>query len=332
MALLIMAGCEIGAPQRVPTSSEHTSSGPSGSVVLASFEDPEGHTVGSTSITIVDLDDGSSRPASLPGFVSGDAQFKFFLASDYLVFRCDSGACAIDSGLAGETRTLGDAWCMAPSATEGLAWLASLDPDSPNTVRAMATVREVSQTGEVMAESQLPSARWHCPVGAVTQGVIFQENGSLVVWDTDAGEVASRLAGPFPAATHEDLVAWCDFQCDGGLHVSDVASDRDIVIDGGEDWRFEETYNGAFAPDGRSLAVPVRGAGESQVAIVDLDNRSVRLVPNSRLTPYQLMTWSGDWLVFDTGEGYLTAFHRDTEEMTTITVDETQTFFAMVAI
>jgi WD40 repeat protein len=303
--------------------------------VLASFEQIEGQPVEGTNMTVIDLATGESRPLHLPEFASGDAQFKLEPTGGKLIFRgssgTEAGAYAIDQDLHGDAQLLGTSWYFAPSATDGRVWLMILDPDSPPTVGGLKAVREVTVDGRTTVEDTgPPPGDW--VVGAVGDGLLIQEDG-LLVWDPRSGRIVSRLDGVFPVDTRGDVVAWCESRCPE-LRLTDVATGEDIAIEPPEGLAFEETYNGAFSPDGRWLAAPVKHDGVSKVAIVDMESESARLVPDSSLTPYQLLTWSpaGDWLIFGTAEGTLSAYRPDTGESMTIPLDEAQTFFAMAAV
>jgi hypothetical protein len=339
--LVAIAGC--GTSNSTPPSSQSggsptaagSASYPTGSIVLASFEETEGEPVHETNMTVIDLESGNSRPLALPEFASGDAQFKLERTGEKLVFRgtsgTEAGAYAIDQDLRGEPLLLGESWYFVPSATDGRVWLTILDPDSPATVRGLKAVREVTVDGEVTFEGTGPPPGDNL-VGAVSQGLLIQKDG-LQVWDPRADRIVSRLDGVFPVDTYGDVVAWCDSRCPE-LHVTDVATGEDTVIDAPEGLRFEETYNGAFAPDGGMLAVPVRVGESMRVALVDIATSSVHLVPSSTLSHYQLMSWtpSGEWLVFDTGDGHLTAYQHDSGESTIIPIDNSQTYFAIAAV
>lgn len=293
-------------------------------LVVGSIEEMQGSTVVGIALRAIDLETGESRKLDVSDFAPGDAQFALVRTGKGFVFACSSGACALDDSLQGESRTLGDAWCFAPSATEGNVWLAFLDPDSPDTVRSMNSVREVSLDGEVWVDSVLPSDRWHCPMGAVNQGVLFQEDEGLVVWDAEAREVVSRLPGPFPADTHGNLVAWCEQNCRGGLHVTDIGSGEDIVIEADDSFQFQETYDGAFSPDGSLLALPVATDNSEhprQVAVVDVQARTARLIDGVQIRGPMAWASSGDRLFIVVGEGRIAVYDRASGELHEVSVD-----------
>ncbi|MPZ69983.1 MAG: hypothetical protein GEU71_10710 [Actinobacteria bacterium] len=288
-----------------------------------------------TPIVVVDLETGETRTLVVPEFGPGDAQFAIAPIGGRIVFRgpsgTEAGAYVIDRDLENDPVLLGKSWYFVPSATVGRVWLTTLDPDSPSTVRDLESVREVTVDGEVTVPETGPPPRASI-VGAVRQGLIVQKDG-LQVWDPRTDRIVTRIDGVFPVDTSGDVVAWCDKGCPE-IHLTDVANGTDRVIEPPVGVTFSETYNGAFSPDDRFLAVPVRNEEGEQVAVIDVESLSARLVPNSGLSVYQLMTWStsGDWLVFDTGEGHLSMFHPDTGRSATIPLDPTKTFFSLTAL
>lgn len=293
-------------------------------LVVGSIEETQGSTVVGIALRAIDLETGESRRLDVADFAPGDAQFALVRTGSGFVFACSSGACALDDNLQGRSRTLGDAFCFAPSATEGRVWLAFLDPDSPDTVRSMDSVREVSLDGEVSVDSPLPPERWHCPVGAVDQGVLFQDDDGLVVWDPESREVVSRLPGPFPADTHGNLVAWCEQNCRGGLHVTDIGSGEDIVIEADDSFQFQETYDGAFSPDGSLLVLPVatdNSQDHRHIAVVDVKAMTARLIEGVQIGGPMAWASSGDRLFIVVGEGRIAVYDRASGKLHEVSVD-----------
>jgi hypothetical protein len=313
------------APARPPVAPQD----PSYDLVVGSIEERDQRGVTEVGVRAIDLATGDSTLLEVSDFQPGDAQFSVVRVGLGFVYRCESGACALKGNLR-ETQSLGEAWCLSPSSTEGRAWLAYLDPDSPSTVRSMEAIQEVSLDGEIAVDSELPPDRWHCPVGAVNQGVLFSEADDTVVWDAEAGVVVSRLPGPFPADAQGDLVAWCDFGCDEGLHVTDIATDEDITIQSGGDFRWAETFDGAFSPDGSLLALPVMTEGAelpNQVALVDVEQRTARLIDDD-LRIRGPMDWSssGERLFIVVGDGRIAVFDTASGQLQEVAVDSPEIF------
>lgn len=293
-------------------------------LVVGSIFETQGSTVVGIALRAIDLETGKSRRLDVSDFAPGDAQFALVRTGNGFVYACSSGACALNDNLQGGSRTLGGAWCFAPSAHEGRVWLAFLDPDSPDTVRSMESVREVSLDGEVSVDSPLPPDRWHCPVGAVDQGVLFQDDEGLAVWDAESREVVSRLPGPFPADTNGSLVAWCEQNCTGGLHLTDIGSGEDIVIEADDSFQFQETYDGDFSPDGSLLALPVATDSSEQlrqVALVDVQARTARRIESVQIRGPMTWSSSGDRLFIVVGKGRIAVYERATGELREVSID-----------
>jgi hypothetical protein len=302
---------------------------PADDLVVGSIEEKNQGGVVEVGLRAIDLETGDSRLLEVSDFLPGDAQFSVVRTGSGYVYRCESGACALEGNLQSETHSLGEAWCLSPSATEGRVWLAYLDPNSPSTVRSMEAIQEVFLDGEIATDSQLPPDRWHCPVGAVNQGVLFSEGDDIVVWDTEAGEVVSRLPGPFPADAQGDLVAWCDFGCRGGLHVTDIRTGEDVTIESDGDFRLAETFDGAFSPDGSLLALPVTTGDAqlpNQVALVDVEQRTARLIEGLRSRGPMDWASTGERLFVVTGAGRITVYDAASGDLREVAIDAPEIF------
>jgi len=303
--------------------------------------------VGSCSLTVVDLDAGTSRSVPVPELALGDAQFRIVRSGSKLVFRgstsgstgSDVETFTLNLDLEDPPQSIGESWYFVPSATEGRVWLAILDPESPETVRALEAVKEVTADGEVtVPHTTLPRGRWLSLVGAVEGALVFQSGGDdagLEVWDPLDQEMVMRLPGPFPAATHGSMIAWCGQGCEE-LHITDVATGDDRTITPGTGFSFEETYYAAFSPDGSLLAVPVasEGRGPRQVALVDVAEGTATVIKGSELGEYYgSMTWSssGDWVFFNAGRGRIMAYRPGSTEAEFLPVEIDDNFFGMAA-
>ncbi len=93
-----------------------------------------------------------------------------------------------------------------PSASEGRVWLALLDPESPETIRNLRALREVTVDGRVtVPDSGPPPCRGPTVLAAVTDGLLCQDEDGVRVWNPATGDVIRDLPGPFVAATHGNL-------------------------------------------------------------------------------------------------------------------------------
>jgi len=87
--------------------------------------------------------------ASFPELAPGDPPYSMVRADDALVVYGGGRTYAIDLGLESPPRDLGASWYFVPSARADRVWLMTLDPESPDTIRDLAAVREVSLDGRV---------------------------------------------------------------------------------------------------------------------------------------------------------------------------------------
>lgn len=263
-------------------------------------------------LTEVDIDTHSVLFHDLPELAPGDPLYKLISRGDVLVFygQTDSGpaAFAIDPD-SPTTPTLIDdeAWFFVPSAVEDRVWIAVLDPSSPETVRALKAVREITVEGSVTSpDISPPDGRW--PVAAVDDGLVFQGDDVLEIWDPETLEFVETLPGPFPVAVWRNRIVACGLQCDQLELVDlDAGSRRSIGLPEGV--ASVEGYGGAFSPDGRYVAVPgfltegpLTLETELAVVLVDFDTGEVSVIPGTltqnRFT-FPFMAWGseGEWLV-----------------------------------
>lgn len=293
------------------------------------------------SITRIDLATRESVTVTLPELAPGDPPFHLVETGGRLVVYGGSHTYALDLDLKRPPQDLGESWYFVPSGREGRVWLTRLDLESPETVRDLEAVREVTVDGDVtVPETGRPSSRGPSILAAVKDGLLFQEGDELRLWDPRTGKVTLRLPGPFPADTHGNLVAWCGQGC-LTLLITDVATGEDLAISPGGSFRFEETYEGAFSPDGTLLAVPVVTSPGThleghrhQVGIVDARAGTVRLVEGSDLADdYPAMAWSpsGEWLFFSAGAGRIMAYRRESEKAIVLPVRAPASFIDMAA-
>jgi sugar lactone lactonase YvrE len=169
-------------------------------------------------------------------------------------------------------------------------------------------VREVTLAGMQTRASRRRPPRW--PLAALRNGLVMQ-GSRLELWDPASGRITQRLPGVFPVASRDWRLVSCAAGC-RVLHVSDTLRGTRGVIEPAPGTRFTESYDGAFSPDGRLVAVPARDRhGTPRVAIVDLAHRTAMLVRGPRLArAYPLMAWSqSGWLFYNAGHGRLAAYN-----------------------
>lgn len=325
-----------GSARTTRADAAHTASAdrrlPGGTLILRPLREPV--------LTAVDVRTGEVIERPVPELAPGDALYHLVRTGDRLVLYGGSVTYALDLDLRGPPTSLGDSWYFVPSATDGRVWLAILDPTSPETVRDLEAVREVTLDGRVTVRSAgPPPCSGPTVVAAVKDGVVCQDDG-LVVWEPATGKVLRRLAGPYPVDTHENVVAWCGHGCPQ-LHLTDIGTGEETRVPAERSFSFNETYDGAFSPDGSLLAVPVTvhgrkpasRAGSDGIALVDVRAGRAYLVEGSRSGVYTALAWSptGDWLFFTTGEGRVMAYRPGSDRAIPLSADVPRTVLDMVA-
>jgi len=310
-ALALLAGC--GGTSSAVEAGEASEDLPTGTLVLLPLREAR--------LTAVDVSSGEATHRPVP-VGPGDALYHLAKTGDRLVLYGGSVTYALDLGLREEPTSLGQSLYFVPSATDGRVWLALHDPASPETVRSLKGVREVTLDGRVTVQSAGPPP---CPgptiVAAIEDGVLCQQDNELVVWEPATGKVLKRLTGSYPVDVYGNVVAWCSHGCPD-IRLTDIGTGKETIIQAERSFSFNETYDGAFSPDGSLLAVPVTvdgrepasGGGSDGVALIDVRTGSVDLIEGSRSGVYTALAWSptGDWLFFTDGAGRVMAYRPGT--------------------
>ncbi|HWH09767.1 MAG TPA: hypothetical protein VG165_01460 [Solirubrobacteraceae bacterium] len=298
LSVLALAGCgphdpRAGAPHSVGLA------GPSDTLYLVDVA--PGH------LTTVDVSTGATRTRKVAELSPGDPPYSVAIAGGRLVLYGGDQTSTIGLDLREPARSLGDSWFFLPSAAPGRVWLALLDPRSPDTVRALRGVREVTVTGRVTLARSARPPRW--PSAALDTGLVLQTVGGLELWDPATGRILRALPGLFPVAARGSRLVSCGRGCPI-LFVTDTRTGARTQIAPGRGFDFEETYGGAFSPDGSQLAVPaIARGGTRRVALVDVRARAATLIPGPSLGVDDQITWSPTgWLYFYAGAGRLAAY------------------------
>lgn len=270
------------------------------------------------------------------GFSGGDAQFPFVYTQGTVVFRCSSGACALN--LADEEEAvaeIGLAWCLAPSAVPGRVWLAELDPDEPPRASRIGSAREVDVPGgKVHAEIDVSPLNLTCPVGSFDGGLLFQDGEGLLAVDV-SGDI-QRIPDHFAVTGHGTRVVSNGDRPRGFLRITDVERGEERRGPAPRGWSFVPGDEGDISPDGSNAAALVQRDGveragrDTFVAIVDLEagTATVRGPASGSLS----FSDDGQWLYAVGGPGgdgrpgyarEITAYEvdRPTPYVTTTTVD-----------
>ena len=268
----------------------------------------------------IDVDAATVDSYPLSQLAPGDPPVRLVRRGDLLAAWGSSdanyGVHLIDPANPAATTLLSPAWMFIPSAEPDRVWLGIRDPDSPDTVRALSAVREVAITGEITVPDVAPPNGWW-PIAAVLDGLLFQTDDSLLLWDPTTGEDLRTLPGPFPVATWGNRIASCTSPCDQ-IQLTDLDTNTETVIAAPEGVEWFDGYGGAFSPDGRYLAVVAAGSTgdsgvgpwtQSMAVIIDVASGSAAVVEGSRQTgwdyPHVAWTEDSEWLLFANGPDLL---------------------------
>ena len=213
-----------------------------------------------------------------------------FRQGAYTVLAANTRAWAVPAGQAGPRRLLGPATTVLPALAADRVWLVTVRFGMPT--RWFRLVEVGLADGRVWRRWTLPLQA--APVAVLPSGVLTRTvDDDLQVVAPGSGRVRAVLAR---AATfidaRADRVAWLT---GGDLHVRNLRTGVDVVVapaNGSAGWdalggpvrRAGCCYGlGAFAPDGRTLAIFARvaGPGAPGLAVVDLARGRAALLPGS---------------------------------------------------
>jgi hypothetical protein len=296
---LVLAGCgSVSRPVRSAAPLEQAAARPTGTLYLSSTQfEPR-------TVTIIDAGRARVEVRRLSELSPGDPPYAIAVIDGQVVVYGRGGTYGFGASVREPGRLVGASWFFIPSASRGRVWLVLLDTRDPDQSHGLGSVREVIVEGKViLAHSDRPP---YTPVAAVDGGLLVQAQ-TLEVWQPASGRIVRKLPGVFPLATRRSLVVSCSSQCPV-LHLTNARTGSDARIRPGPDFRFVASYDGAFSPDGRLVAVPATTtAGESRVAVVDIARRAATLVPGPGLArDYTLIAWaSTGWLFYNAGNGHL---------------------------
>lgn len=309
-------------------------------------------------LTEVDIDARSVTVHELPELAPGDPLYKLVSRGDDLVFygQTDVGTAtyAVDPDTPGSPTVIdAEAWFFVPSAVEDRVWIADLDESSPDTIRALEAVREVAVDGTVTSPDVAPpEGRW--PVAAVADGLVFQGDDVLEIWDPNTQEFVATLPGPFPVAAWGNRLVTCGQELVGDVVVEECGHLDLIELDANTQRTIEvprgvvsvDGYGGAFSPDGRYVAVPGRlseppitDQTELVVVLVDFDTGESSVIPGT-LTKNRFgfpgVAWSSDgqWVfmgpfMVDDDSGDLRAYRLGDETAYRIPIEVENEYFGM---
>jgi WD40 repeat protein len=227
-----------------------------------------------------------------------------------------------------------------PSAEDDRVWVEIVNADGPSSGEGSRSIREMTIDGDVtVPDVVLPGGFF--PLASVGRYLAFQglDGSGLSVWDPRTGEFVDHLEGQFPLASRGDVLAWCQGDCEA-VHITDFATGDDtVVVCPGGTFGFEE-YEGAFSPDGRTLALALRidfgRDSRRALTLVDVETGYLDVVDDTNVEPgYVYVDWSPSGeSVFITGgsdERHLIEYRPSDGEARTIPV-EVGDFYGMAAV
>ena len=251
---------------------------------------------GDGELTVVDVAARSSRTLKLPQLSPGDPPYRILRAGDKLVLYGRNAVYTVDLQLRSEPRKLAEAWFFIPAAEPDRLSLAILDPKSPETVRALTSVREVAVDGRVTVPGvPPPGGRW--PVAAVDDALVLEGRaGGLEVWDRTTRKVTRVLPGEAAGAGHGNRLPWCSHDY-GKLHVTDVRTGDELAVAALAGFATFDCWSAAFSPDGSLLAVPVAERRDYEahraLALIDLERGVAKVVQGSWVeSGYVFVAWA----------------------------------------
>ncbi|MGZ8632019.1 MAG: hypothetical protein ACXWZF_13810 [Actinomycetota bacterium] len=298
LALVVIAGAWTAAERR-----DERSVPPVTPVAVATADrlflagDGEAWVVDPASLTV--------RHLSMPQLPPGDALHRVVRRGEVLVAWAYE-TLLLDPNDPTKTRVLvPDSLYFIPSSAPDRVWVAIADEARDD--GRLSAVREVATDGEITVPDTLPpDGAW--PIAAVGRNLVFQRDNELIVWDPASGREVGRLEGGFQIAWQGDLLASCGGRC-SELLVTDVADGGELTISPPAGAAGFEAFQGAFSPDGTTLAVAaILGEdpdADRRLALIDLDTGRIELVDGATVaTPYVFIDWapSGDTVFIAGGQ------------------------------
>jgi hypothetical protein len=294
IGLLVMAGLvtglwlSFGPRQRQPVGPPSPTSGGVGSesrLFLA----------GDGELWVVDVATTSVRHMRLSELSPGDPPYRIVRRGDKLVlwgyktYVFDPNADSAPQVL------VEDSLVFMPSAAADKVWVAVDSTDTGD----VGAIREVAIDGRVtVPDTKPPGGQW--PVAALEAGLVFQvpdgQLDVLEVWDPRTGEVIRQLPGQFPVASYGNILAWCADPCDT-LHITNVVTGEGVEVRPPPGTYGFEAYQGAFSPDAKAIAIPVRTdpkptSRKLELALVDVEAGNATRVEGTTVEGYVFVDWS----------------------------------------
>jgi hypothetical protein len=263
---------------------------------------------GIAELSVIEVEAGRAVRVPRPELGAGDPPHLIAPVGDRLaMWSYDVTSVPLADPAAEPTTLANDGWIFIPAADPDRIWVGFLHRDSPPTERGLEELREIDSAGNVVTRGVVPpDGAW--PYAEVGGGLLFQ-SPRPTLWDPDTGTTIRswkwEQIGDMGPVT-QDLLASSHYES-GELVLTDVVSGEQRRIappQGGALLAWE----GAFSPNGDTLAVPAKTADElggQTLALVDVASGELELVPGSAVRGgYVFTAWSRDGeAVFLTGGG-----------------------------
>ena len=294
---------------------------PTGTILVA---------VGERELVLVEVDTGVVRTVDLPGPSAHGA----IAVGRSVVIQRTNGVVAVPIAVDAAPLTTGDPVRLtndpgrAPLLSTGpsLVWLSTYSETG-------AELREVTLDGKATGRGAvLPP--YASNVVAVDGGLVVPLLGTLTLYDPDTGE-SHDIGRGHALAGHGDTLA--RLVCEAlvcQLHLTDLANDTDVVVDGPANTAFNPWGPAMFSPDGRWLTVVTGAADPETLAVVDVAAGRATVVESTSLVDPFSATFSADsrWLFSMGARGALRAHRLGTAETVTIEGVDLGSPTALVAV
>jgi hypothetical protein len=238
---------------------------------------PTLYLAGDNELWIVDADSQRVRHEYRADLEPGDPPYKVLARGRRIIMGSPFGNGAI----------------FLPSARPDRVWVVDMRPGRSTVLG----VREVTLDGETTVPATRPPSRlW--PLGAVRDGLLLDGGPGVEVWNPTSNRVVRRLdvrpglVGP----TSGDIVTVCTDPYCTTLRLLDVAAGAGHAAHAPAHTSFQP-WDGAFSPDGKLFASPLRGGPQDplRLALIDVASGRVGLVRGSDVPGgYTMVAWSAD--------------------------------------
>lgn len=283
-----------------------------------------------TDLRVINADTGASRSLLLPRPKGGSSDLSMVRIGSSLLLNRGNTAWLYRPGLLGPPVNLGPSLRVIPGPTVTEAWIWS-DPCGATVAclnksngLGQGEVRMVDTSGnQVGSPVSLPDDATWFPTGDVVNAGLVLAVASIgpdaeEIWNPITNHVVRILPGADVLAARGNVAAWttgeaCLPHCTIQLTNVQTGIDQSVRLPTG----ITNTGEGAFSPDGLTLALPVGIGGPwpamhpTSVVLVDLRTRQARLLPGAEQTldpnygPVEV-SWSSDGWLFAAAIGSTT--------------------------